>query len=74
MDDLGLIPEDLDRKLEMWKDTDDSKPCILYPIPTCQHPTGTTRSAERRQKIYHVAVKHYLYILEDDAHFFLLYM
>lgn len=71
MDDLGLVPEDLDQKLQGWDQSGGKKPFVLYMIPTGQNPTGTTQSLQRRRAIYDVAERHDLYILEDDPYYFL---
>lgn len=71
MDDLGLVPEDLDQKLQNWDHAVGRKPFVLYMIPTGQNPTGTTQSLQRRRAIYDVAERHDLYILEDDPYYFL---
>ncbi|KAG6357460.1 hypothetical protein INS49_013337 [Diaporthe citri] len=71
MDDLGLVPEDLDQKLENWGRASGRKPFVLYMIPTGQNPTGTTQSLQRRKAIYDIAERHDLYILEDDPYYFL---
>lgn len=71
MDDLGLVPEDLDQNLQNWDHARGTKPFVLYMIPTGQNPTGTTQSLQRRTAIYDVAERHDLYILEDDPYYFL---
>ncbi|KAL1858749.1 hypothetical protein Daus18300_009883 [Diaporthe australafricana] len=71
MDDLGLVPEDLDQKLQNWDYARGTKPFVLYMIPTGQNPTGTTQSLRRRKAIYDIAERHDLYILEDDPYYFL---
>jgi aromatic amino acid aminotransferase I len=71
MDDGGLIPEDLDQKLQNWDPIRGRKPFLLYMIPSGHNPTGITQTTERREKIYAVAQKHDLYIIEDDAYYFL---
>ncbi|KAF6804662.1 aromatic aminotransferase [Colletotrichum sojae] len=55
MDDLGLLPDALDRALQNWDCGRGRKPFVLYMIPTGQNPTGTTQSLERRKAIYDVA-------------------
>lgn len=82
MDEEGLLPEELDRRLREW-DGDGAgeggrkekkkkkKPSVLYTIPSGQNPTGTTQSAARRRAIYEVAERHDLYIIEDDPYYFL---
>ncbi|KAI4599570.1 Aromatic/aminoadipate aminotransferase 1 [Pestalotiopsis sp. 9143b] len=73
MDELGLLPDDLDKKLQDWDLSDGRgpKPSVLYMIPTGQNPTGTTQPLGRRMEIYQIAVKHGLLILEDDPYYFL---
>lgn len=70
MDDQGLLPEDLDRKLRSWS-SDSNKPSVLYTIPSGQNPTGATQSTERRKEIYAVAEYHDLLIVEDDPYYFI---
>jgi DNA-binding transcriptional MocR family regulator len=70
MDEFGLVPSDLNYKLETWDNTS-PKPFVLYMIPTGQNPSGITQSADRRREIYEIAVKHDLFILEDDPYYFL---
>lgn len=67
MDEQGLLPEDLDQKLRQWTG-DTRKPSVLYMIPSGHNPTGTTQSTERRLKIYAVAERHDLLIIEDDPY------
>lgn len=72
MDDIGLVPEDLDSKLRAW-DTSagavHAKPSVLYTIPSGQNPTGRTQTEERRRAIYCVAEEHDLIIIEDDPYY-----
>ncbi|KAI1848663.1 hypothetical protein JX265_011486 [Neoarthrinium moseri] len=71
MDQFGLLPEDLDQQLDTWDSDKGPKPFVLYMIPTGQNPTGATQNLTRRKEIYRIAVKHDLYILEDDPYYFL---
>mmetsp|Transcript_19652 Transcript_19652/g.67714 ORF Transcript_19652/g.67714 Transcript_19652/m.67714 type:complete len:86 (+) Transcript_19652:2982-3239(+) len=41
---------------------------MLYLVPTGGNPTGVTQDVETRRRIYAVARKHNLIILEDDAY------
>lgn len=41
-------------------------PRLLYTIPVCQNPTGATMSLERKKRIYEIAVKYDVIIVEDD--------
>ncbi len=41
---------------------------LLYTIPNFQNPTGLTTSAEKRRKIYELAARYGVLILEDDPY------
>jgi aromatic amino acid aminotransferase I len=71
MDELGLVPDDLDQKLSGWEESLGRKPFLLYTVPTGHNPTGVTQSLERRKRIYEVAKRHDLYIVEDDPYYYL---
>lgn len=71
MDADGLRPDHLDDLLSGWDESRAPKPTLLYTIPTGQNPTGGTQSLERRKKVYQVADKHDLIIIEDDPYYFL---
>lgn len=71
MDEDGLVPEDLDRKLHYWDTSRGRKPFVLYTIPSGHNPTGITQSTARKKAIYQTAEQHDLLILEDDPYFFL---
>lgn len=47
------------------------RPSLLYTIPVCQNPSGSTMSAERKQEIYDICVKYDVIICEDDPYYFL---
>lgn len=44
MDDDGLVPEDLDQKLQNWDFAGGKKPFVLYMIPTGQIPPAQRRA------------------------------
>ena len=46
-------------------------PTVLYTIPTGQNPTGISMCFEEKKKIYQIAQKYNLIIIEDDAYFYL---
>ncbi len=69
MDDFGIIPEKLEFLLKNWKGN--SKPKLLYTIPTGQNPTGSTLSTERRSAIYKLSQKYDFLIIEDEPYYFL---
>ncbi len=63
----GIIPEDLQNKLELLKQQ--GKPCkFIYLVPDFQNPTGTTIPQERRLKILELAKKYNTFILEDSPY------
>ncbi|KAJ2547905.1 hypothetical protein EV175_005034, partial [Coemansia sp. RSA 1933] len=69
MDSEGMDPYSLDRICTSWSGL---KPLrAMYLVPTGQNPTGATMSLARRQRIYEVACKHNLAIIEDDPYYFL---
>lgn len=47
---------------------DQHKPKFVYLIPTFGNPSGALLSAERRQKVLEMAVKHQTLIVEDDPY------
>jgi 2-aminoadipate transaminase len=61
-DEYGLIPEALPELIER------ERPRFLYTIPSFQNPTGVTLTAERRRKLYEIAVHYGLIVLEDDPY------
>jgi 2-aminoadipate transaminase len=61
-DENGLIPEALPEVIER------ERPKFLYTIPSFQNPTGVTLSAERRKKLYEIAARYGLIVLEDDPY------
>ncbi|KAH7910284.1 pyridoxal phosphate-dependent transferase [Hygrophoropsis aurantiaca] len=71
MDGGGIIPEEMEKILQNWDETKGRRPHVLYIVPVGQNPTGSTLSLERRQKIYRIAQKWDLLILEDDPYYFL---
>lgn len=68
MDDFGIVPEILEKKLSNWTG---ALPKLMYLVPTGQNPTGSSLSKERRQKIYEIAVKYQIIIVEDEPYYFL---
>lgn len=68
MDAEGLLPEALEKQLASWVGP---KPKLLYTICTGQNPTGSCLSTERRKKIYAIAQKYDIIIVEDEPYYFL---
>ena len=66
-DDKGVIPEDLEAKLENLRQQ--GKQCkFVYLVPDFQNPTGTTIPEERRLKILEIVKKYNTFILEDSPY------
>ncbi len=61
-DNDGVIPEDLERKIEK------NKPRFIYLVSTFQNPTGITISEERRIKIVEIARKYNCPIVDDNPY------
>ena len=61
-DEEGLIPEALPELIER------ERPKFLYTIPSFQNPTGVTLTAERRCRLYEIAARYGLIVLEDDPY------
>lgn len=75
-DALGLHPDSLLKVLSNWdpKDAADPNsdiPKVLYTVPNCGNPTGASASAGRKRKVYEIAQRYDLVIIEDDPYFFL---
>lgn len=72
-DSNGLDLDHLQSLLENWQvhHKDLPKPKALYTIATGQNPTGFTQSVEFRKKVYLLAQKHDLIIIEDDPYGYL---
>lgn len=62
-DDEGMIMEELEALLES-----DKKAKMIYVVPNFSNPTGKTWSMERREKLYELACKYDLPIIEDDPY------
>lgn len=60
VDEEGLCVDDLEEKLKHHKIR------MIYVTPLHQYPTTVTLSASRRLKLYELALKHGMYIIEDD--------
>ncbi len=72
MDEEGLIIEELDATLTQLK-AEGKRVKFIYTIPTFQNPKGITMGLERRKALIEVALRHQVFILEDDAYDGLLY-
>ena len=62
MDDLGLLPDALDRAAQTFSSR------MLFCSPTLHNPTGSTMSMERREAIAAVVKRRNLLLMEDAVH------
>jgi 2-aminoadipate transaminase len=67
MDEDGLIPSELEKRLEQLR-SNDVFPSMLYTIPNFQNPTGSTLPEARRIEIIRIAQCYGLLIVEDDVY------
>ncbi len=68
VDGEGMDMDALEKALQTEKNVK-----LIYTIPTYQNPTGTTMSLERRKRLYELAVKYDVLVLEDSPYFELRY-
>ncbi|ORY46995.1 PLP-dependent transferase [Rhizoclosmatium globosum] len=69
-DGEGLQPEALESVLANWKDIA-TRPRVLYTVPIGGNPTGCSTTLDRKKKIYEIARKYDIIILEDDPYYYL---
>eukprot|EP00698_Gefionella_okellyi_P023302 TRINITY_DN7923_c0_g1_i1.p1 TRINITY_DN7923_c0_g1~~TRINITY_DN7923_c0_g1_i1.p1 ORF type:complete len:432 (+),score=71.44 TRINITY_DN7923_c0_g1_i1:1713-3008(+) len=69
-DQSGMIPDALEQTL---KRASPRQFKVLYLIPTGQNPSGATMSTERRHRVYDIARRYNLIIMEDDPYWNLRY-
>lgn len=71
-DSEGMLVDGLEDTL---RDLDRQGRCpkLIYLVPTFQNPTGATLSQERRQRIYEIACRRGMLIVEDDPYGLLRY-
>lgn len=63
LDDDGINIERLEETIKANKNTK-----LIYLIPNFQNPTGLTMSLEKRRRIYELAEKYDIFILEDNPY------
>lgn len=63
IDDNGMNMEELEKALKTHKNAR-----FIYTIPNFQNPSGITMSLEKRKKIYELAKKYNVLILEDNPY------
>ena len=62
-DDDGMLPDELEALL---RTTENVK--LIYAIPDFQNPTGRMWSAERRRRLYELAERYGVVVIEDDPY------
>lgn len=70
VDAEGLNPDKLEAVLSTWEDPN-TRPRVLYTVPVGGNPTGTSTTAERKRRIYDIAKRYDIIILEDDPYYYL---
>ncbi len=68
VDSRGLCPVKLEKALEALAARKEQKPELIYTVPNFQNPTGCVTSLDRRKRIYEIAGKYNLIIVEDDPY------
>ncbi|TPX59416.1 hypothetical protein SpCBS45565_g07746 [Spizellomyces sp. 'palustris'] len=70
VDKDGLDSNKLEEILSGWKDVR-TRPKVLYTVPVGGNPTGVSTSVERKRKMYEIAKRYDIIILEDDPYYYL---
>lgn len=63
IDEHGLIPEELERVLQL-----EPRPKLIYTIPTFQNPTGVSLCPERRRRLVALSARYNVPVVEDDPY------
>lgn len=67
MDDDGLIPDNLEERLQ-WLRNQDEHYKFLYLVPDFQNPSGVTLSEERRRSVIALSEKYNIAVIEDSPY------
>ncbi|MGB9806275.1 MAG: PLP-dependent aminotransferase family protein [Thermoproteota archaeon] len=67
MDEKGMRTDILEDKLRELRSNGIS-PKFVYTVPTCQNPSGTSMSMDRRKHLLELASKYDFLIIEDDPY------
>ncbi|KAJ3318931.1 hypothetical protein HDV06_006920 [Boothiomyces sp. JEL0866] len=70
VDNQGIQPDALEQALLNWPDVA-TRPKVLYTVPTAGNPTGLSTIYERKKKVYEIAQRYNIIILEDDPYYYL---
>jgi DNA-binding transcriptional MocR family regulator len=71
MDAGGIVPDGLEHVIKTCISTSGRAPKLMYIVPHCQNPTGSTLTMQRKREIYNICSKYNVVILEDDPYCFL---
>jgi DNA-binding transcriptional MocR family regulator len=71
MDEGGITPEGVEAAVQRSIASTGRAPKLMYIVPHCQNPTGSTLSMQRKRDIYAICQHHNIVILEDDPYVFL---
>ncbi len=69
IDHDGMKTEILEEKLRKLR-SEGKKPKLAYLVPTCQNPSGSTMTQERRKHLIELAEEYDFLIIEDDPYSF----
>ncbi len=64
MDESGMQVDELEQLLTQSK----RKPKLIYTVATFANPSGATLALERRKRLLQLALKHQVFVLEDDPY------
>lgn len=70
----GLLPAALEQVLAGWQEERQApRPWLLYTVPVGHNPTGAVLPPERKRAVYNICRQYDVYIIEDDAYYYLQY-
>jgi len=64
----GIIPEEVERAVELSQKKFGKVPDLLYVVPDSDNPKGTTLSMKRRQALFDICTAHNILLVEDSAY------
>ncbi len=64
----GIIPEDVEKAVEVSKKKFGKCPDIIYVVPDSDNPKGTTLPMKRRQALFDIAEANEILLIEDAAY------
>ena len=68
VDDHGMDVDRLEAMLDTCKAEGKPKPKMIYTVATFANPSGATMTLARRKKLLQLAVKHQVFVIEDDPY------